>query len=156
VKVLKKSREYYMLQAIEGAKKSPKFPFAAVIVQRETGEIIARGVNRFSENPIFHGEIDAINQCAKLHPEIDWSKLDLYTTAEPCPMCQGAIEWAGIAAVYYGTSVPFLQSLGWWQIDIRAEEIIQRTSFRETQIIAGVLEADCNALFEKAGVALHD
>jgi tRNA(adenine34) deaminase len=54
--------------------------------------------------------------------------LDLYTTAEPCAMCQSAVEWAGIPIVYYGTSIPYLRKLGWHQIDIRAEEVVRRTS----------------------------
>jgi len=147
----KQADEYYMQQAIEMARKAPGFPFGAVIVRRTTGEIIAKGVNRSSENPIFHGEIDAINSCAAVNPSIDWSEFDLYTTAEPCPMCQSAIEWAGISTIYYGTSIPYLQSLGWWQIGIRAEEVSRRTPFRQSTVIAGILELECNALFEAAG-----
>jgi tRNA(Arg) A34 adenosine deaminase TadA len=65
-------------------------------------------------------------------------------------MCQSAIEWAGIPLVVYGSSVPFLQNLGWWQIDIRAEEVVRRTPFRRTTVLGGILEAECNALFEAA------
>lgn len=148
----KQSDAYYMWQAIEVAGKSPDFPFGAVIVRRTTGDIIAKGVNRSSENPIFHGEIDAINSCAAVNSPNDWSELDLYTTAEPCPMCQSAIEWAGISTIYYGTSIPYLKNLGWWQIDIRAEEVARCTPFRQTKIIGGILELECNALFEAAGI----
>ena len=102
------SHDDYMRQAIAMAQKVPKFPFGAVIIRRTTGAIIAKGFNRSSENPTFHGEIDAINRCAAAHSQIDWTELDLYTTAEPCPMCQSAIEWAGISTVYYGTSIPYL------------------------------------------------
>lgn len=140
----------YMRQAIAIAKKVPKFPFGTVIVRRTTGEIIAKGINRSFDNPTFHGEIDAINCCAAAHSQIDWAVLDLYTTAEPCPMCQSAIEWAGIASVYYGTSIPYLQRHGWRQINIRAEEVAQRTPFRHTKVIGGILELECNALFEAA------
>ena len=94
-------------------------PFGAVLVDRRSGEIVARGHNRSNENPTFHGEIDVINRLAsQANGEIDWASLVLYTTAEPCPMCQGAIEWAGIGHVVYGTSIETLERLGW-----RAESI---------------------------------
>jgi tRNA(Arg) A34 adenosine deaminase TadA len=135
-----------MRRAIALAKQVPRLPFGAVIVRRATGEIVAEGFNRSSESPTFHGEIDAINRCAAAHHSIDWTELDLYTTAEPCPMCQSAIEWAGIPLVVYGSSIPFLQSLGWWQIDIRAEGYARRTLFRQTTIVGGILESECNPL----------
>ena len=144
------SHEDYMRRAIAMAKQVPELPFGAVIVVRATGEIVAEGFNRSSESPTLHAEIDAVNRCAAAHHMIDWTELDLYTTAEPCPMCQGAIEWAGIPTVYYGTSIPYLKASGWWQIDIRAEEVARRTPFRHTRIVGGILERECNALFDAA------
>ena len=142
--------ERFMRAAIEEARQVPELPFGAVLVDSRSGEIVARGHNRSNENPTFHGEIDCINNLMSqpLGGEIDWSALVLYTTAEPCPMCQGAIEWAGIGHVVYGTSIATLKRLGWWQIDISAEEVIRRTPFRNTKITGGVLEAECDALFE--------
>lgn len=144
------THEDYMGRAIELALQVPEFPFGAVIVRRATGEIVAEGYNRSALNPTWHGEIDAINRCAEDHRSADWSEFDLYTTAEPCPMCQGAIEWAGIGTVYYGTSIPYLQSRNWWQIEIRAEEVAAKTAFRKCRIVGGILEAECNALFDNA------
>jgi tRNA(adenine34) deaminase len=144
------SRETFMKRAIELAANVPQFPFGAVLVDERDGRIVAEGWNQSRLNPAFHGEIDVINNCARLHAGIDWSQLTLYTTAEPCPMCQSAVSWAGIPRAVYGTSIPFLQSLGWWQIDIRAAEIIRRTPFRQCELIGGVLEAECNALFTAA------
>jgi len=146
----KPSHEDFMRRAIALATQVPELPFGAVIARRATGEIVAEGWNRSSESPTLHGEIDGINRCAAAHRSIDWTGLDLYTTAEPCPMCQGAIEWAGIGTVYYGTSIPYLKERGWWQIDIRAEEVARRTPFRQTRIVGGILEAECNALFDAA------
>jgi tRNA(adenine34) deaminase len=145
----------YMRRAIEQARQVPDLPFGAVIVEGRTGEVLAEGHNRSQENPTFHGEMDVINRLAAEHRVRDWSELVLYTTAEPCPMCQAAIEWAGISQVVYGTSIPFLQQLGWWQIDIRAEEVIRRTSFRTTAILGGVLEEECNQLFRAVPKGLY-
>jgi tRNA(Arg) A34 adenosine deaminase TadA len=140
--------ESFMRRAIELGRQVPRVPFGAVIVRQDSGEIVAEGWNRSSESPIRHGEIDALDRCALARPGIDWTQLTLYTTAEPCPMCQAAILWAGIPRVVYGTSIRYLQSRGWNQIDILAEEVVRRTPFRSCVVIGGVLEAECNALFE--------
>ena len=114
------SHATFMRRAIAQAKEVPLLPFGAVLVQGATGDVLAEGHNRSALSPTFHGEIDVINRLAADRPKVDWTSLVLYTTAEPCPMCQSAIEWAGIPLVVYGSSIPFLQSLGWWQIDIRS------------------------------------
>lgn len=139
-----------MRRAIGLAKHNPEFPFGAVIVHRITDTIIAEGYNQSYISPTYHGEIVAINRCAAAHPQINWHELALYTTAEPCAMCQSAIEWAGIDTVYFGTSIPYLQQHGWPQIDIRAIQIAGLTPFGNCTVLGGILENDCNALFDSA------
>lgn len=141
--------ESFMRLAIEVAGANPAQPFGAVLVHRQTGRVVARGVNRTAQNPTWHGEIDAINQYA-VHAGPPWRELDLYTTAEPCPMCQAAILWAGIARVVYGTSIAELKALGWNQIDIDCREVTRRTPFIDCEIVGGVLEAECDRLFRDA------
>jgi tRNA(Arg) A34 adenosine deaminase TadA len=65
-------------------------------------------------------------------------------------MCQGAILWAGIQEVVFGTSISTLKRLGWKQIDITAVEVSRRTPFARCKLIGGVLERDCDALFQEA------
>ena len=142
--------ERYMRRAIELARNVPDLPFGALIVDGQSGEIVAEGWNRTALNPLWHGEVDAINQLVQVRQDADWTQLVLYTTAESCPMCQSAILWSGIGSVVYGTSIRFLQSRGWWQIDVLAEEIVRRTPFRKCVLIGGILEQECNALFESA------
>ena len=142
--------EEYMREAIAMAERVPDAPFGAVIVRRDSGDILARGFNRAGVNPLLHGEIDAINRCHDEWPDVDWRTLDLYSTAEPCPMCQGAIEWAGLGAVYFGSSIPFLALLGWPQIKVRAEEISRKNTRGGSMIVGGILERECDDLFRKA------
>jgi tRNA(Arg) A34 adenosine deaminase TadA len=142
--------ERYMRSAIRLAGNVPKHPFGAVLVDEKKGVVIAEGWNRSVHNPTWHGELDAINKCAASQPKIDWTTLTLFTTAEPCAMCQGAVAWAGIRRVVFGSSIPFLKSLNWWAIDIRAEEISRLSRFRECTVVGGVLEDECNQLFRRA------
>jgi tRNA(Arg) A34 adenosine deaminase TadA len=142
--------ERFMRRAIALAGANASAPFAAVVVDMKTNQILVEGINRHRENPTWHGEIDAINRCVALGRAVDWRGLRLYTTAEPCCMCQGAIVWAGISEVVFGTSIRKLRQLGWKQIDITAEEVVRRTPFAKCRLIGGVLEAECDKLFERA------
>ena len=139
-----------MQRAIELAANVPDFPFGALIVDGDSGKILAEGWNKSAINPTFHGEIDAINQFVHTNPGIDGSKLVIYTTAEPCPMCQGAILWTGIEMVVFGTSNGSLQRMGWRQNDILAEEVIRRSPAWRCTILGGVLEQGCDELFAMA------
>jgi tRNA(adenine34) deaminase len=147
--------ERFMREAIARAKKVPRRPFGAVIVLAEKAEVVADGINRSEKNPTFHGELDAINSYAELHSRADWSGLVLYTTAEPCPMCQTAVIWAGIGMVVFCSTSTFFKILGWGQVDIRAEEVVRRTAFRRCVLLGGVLEEECNALFRGATSGPH-
>ena len=142
------SHEDLMRRAIEIAKGNPRAPFGTVIVDRADGRIVAEGLNRAEENPIWHGEMDALRA---LDASADRSRLVLYTTAEPCPMCQAAILWSEIGEVVYGTSITTLIALGWPQIVLRAEEVATRANFAACTLTAGVLEAECDELFRAAG-----
>ena len=142
--------EMFMRRAIELARGNPGAPFAAILVERDSGAIVAEGINRHTENPTWHGEIDVINRCAARDHAVDWARLRLYTTAEPCCMCQGAILWAGIPEVVFGTSIRTLQRLGWRQIELTAEDVTRRTAFAQCRLIGGVLEAECDELFRRA------
>ena len=141
----------FMRLAIEQAQRIPRYPFGAVLIDSTTQRVVAEGINRVTESPIFHGEMDAINNCARNNHQLDWNKLIvLYATAEPCPMCQSAILFARIRLTVFGTSIPYLMKAGWRQIEIRAEEVIRRSPFSQSVLLGGVLEAECNALFDAA------
>jgi tRNA(Arg) A34 adenosine deaminase TadA len=143
-------RERHMRRAIALAANAPDLPFGALIVDGDRGMILSEGWNRTSLNPMWHGEIDAINGLVSSGLGIEGKNLVLYTTAEPCPMCQGAVLWSGIETVVFGTSIRSLQRLGWRQIDILAEEVIRRSPAWNCKLIGGVLERECDTLFERA------
>jgi tRNA(adenine34) deaminase len=139
--------EHFMSRAISLTANCPRLPFGALIVSADTGEVLAEGWNRSAINPTWHGEIDAINRLAESGRNDDGSRLVLYTTAEPCPMCLAAILWSGIGSVVFGSSIRFLQLHGWRQIDILADEVVRRSPGWSCTLIGGVLEQECNALF---------
>lgn len=141
------SHESWMALALAEACRNPAAPFGAIIIDRETGNIACKGVNRDRDSPSFHGEIATINACAKAHPGLNWKRMAIYTTAEPCPMCAGAIAWAGIGEVVFGTSVKKLISLGVPQIDIGCLQVFRQARFFHCRIISGVLVEQSDEMY---------
>lgn len=140
--------ELHMRRAIALTANAPTRPFAAVIVHGGSGETLAEGWNRSDISPTRHAEVEALNALFRGGNEGDGRELMLYSTAEPCPMCMAALYWGRIGAVVFGSSIRFLQERGWRQIDICAEEIIRRSPGWNCTLVGGVLEEECNALFE--------
>ena len=99
-------------EAYEGINKGHGGPFGCVIVR--DGKIVGRGHNRvlLKHDPTCHGEMEAIRDACEKEGSHDLSGCELYTTAEPCPMCLGAILWSNIAKVYYGCNVNDTDKIG--------------------------------------------
>ncbi len=140
----------FMAKTIEIAASNPMAPFGAMIVYDDR-EILLKSVNSAHNNPLMHGELSVIHTLFSNGFTGDCSKLSLYTTAEPCPMCSAAIYWAMIPKVVYGTSIPFLHDLFGRQIQVRAADIFSKTpDFYTCELIGGVMEDECNQLFIEA------
>ena len=87
-------------------------PFGSVIVK--DGKVISKGHNQvlLNNDPTCHGEIQAIRKASKKLKKFDLSGCEIYTTAEPCPMCLGAIMWSNISKVYYGCNILDTEKIG--------------------------------------------
>jgi NCS2 family nucleobase:cation symporter-2 len=88
------------------ARDAGQHPFAATIVD-ENGEVLveAQNLSRPPDgDPTQHAELVAASKAAKIFPPERLAKATLYTSAEPCCMCAGAIYWANIGRVVYALS----------------------------------------------------
>ncbi len=109
---LKEFMSLAVAEARAGIRSKHGGPFGAVVVKE--GEVIASNHNCVLKNndSTCHGEIAAIREAERKLETFDLSGCELYTTAEPCPMCLAAILWANIQKVYYGCSVEDTASIG--------------------------------------------
>lgn len=81
-------------------------PFAALVADRE-GNIIAIAENNSlppAGDPTQHAELAAAAAAARKLPPEALLDCTLYTSAEPCCMCAGAIYWCNIGRVVYALS----------------------------------------------------
>lgn len=106
-----KSSESYMEMALleaERASQRGEVPVGCVVVEAETGTVLARAGNRTEElnDPTAHAELLAIRDAAKRRGSARLTGCDLYVTLEPCAMCATAISFARIRRVYFGAYDP--------------------------------------------------
>lgn len=141
----------YMRRAVEIALDNvPEHPFAALLIDRQTGEILAEGYHQPDVSPVLHGEMDLLNRYFASDRSIPVERLQMYTTAEPCPMCASALYWARVPKVVFGTKVGTLKRLDWDQIDISALDLSRKAVYSRLDVIGPVLEGECNRLFTDA------
>jgi tRNA(Arg) A34 adenosine deaminase TadA len=75
--------------------------FGAAIGQMSDLGTLAIGANNEILNPLFHGEISALNNFFKEKNNILTSDCVFLSTHEPCSLCLSAITWAGFNNFYY-------------------------------------------------------
>ena len=87
----------------------------------------------------------AIHKACKKLGTFDLSGCELYTTAEPCPMCLGAILWANISKVYFGCNIVDTEEIGFR--DKVFYEINE--SGKKDEIVIELDRKQCLKLFEE-------
>jgi tRNA(adenine34) deaminase len=132
------NHEYFMQQALKEAQlafDADEVPVGAVVVMNN--QIITRAHNQVEllNDSTAHAEILALTSAysslgAKYLPEAT-----LYVTVEPCLMCCGAIYWGKIGRIVYGASD---EKNGYKHLTKE-----QWPFHPKTELISGVLEADC-------------
>jgi tRNA(Arg) A34 adenosine deaminase TadA len=107
------SDEYFLRRAIAlafQARENTCDPFAAVLVN--DGEIVYEGYDHCVEmsDPTYHAELSVISNYCRSERLFSLHGYTLYCSAEPCPMCIGAIHWSRISRVVFSVSQQMLQA----------------------------------------------
>jgi tRNA(adenine34) deaminase len=139
--------ERCMRLAMVEARRNPAYPFGAVIVRPDTGEVVARGVKNTRANPILHGEIACMNDYVQSHGNQGWAALALYTTGEPCSMCMNALVWAGIGGVVFASSIDGIRRAGIDPIGLTARPVAEAAPFYKGLLVGGILADEADRLF---------
>ena len=130
------SHEHYMKQALYEAEKAlarDEVPIGAVIVCQN--RIIGRGHNLTETltDVTAHAEMQAITAGAQFLGGKYLTDCTLYVTVEPCVMCAGAIAWAQVSKVVFGTPD---EKRGY-------QRFAPNALHPKTEVISGVLADDC-------------
>jgi tRNA(Arg) A34 adenosine deaminase TadA len=128
-------------------------PFGAILVD-EKANLLLEAENGYMPNHdgTAHAErLLATQACTTLGADV-LAKATLYSSAEPCAMCAGAIYWAGIGRVVYGLSEHRLRSVTGNHpenptLDLPCREVFA-SGQRPTDVVGPLLEDEAEALHE--------
>ncbi|MGJ4895555.1 nucleoside deaminase [Bradyrhizobium oligotrophicum] len=130
-------------------------PFGAVLIAAD-GRVLIEAENGYmpAHDATAHAErLVATQACVSIAPEIR-AAATLYSSAEPCAMCAGAIYWAGIGRVVYGLSERRLRDLTGNHPENPTLDLPCRDVFasgqRATEIVGPLLEEEAATLHEGA------
>ena len=133
------SDEKFMRMALNEARLAldkQEVPIGAVVVAG--GRVIGRGHNLVETlmDATAHAEMQAITAAMSTLGGKYLGDCTLYVTVEPCVMCGGALAWSQIGRVVYGAS------------DAKRgySTYSERIMHPRTEVVAGVLRAECEAL----------
>lgn len=90
----------------EESRERGRHPFAALVADAQGRVIASAGNNSMPPegDPTQHAELVAAARAARLLTPEELAGCTLYTSAEPCCMCAGAVYWTGIGRVVYALS----------------------------------------------------
>jgi len=121
-------------------------PFGASIVK--DGRILALARNTvLKHDATCHAEVNAIRLASKKLGVFDLSGCEIYSTTEPCPMCFGAIHWARIGTVYYGTGIRDAARAGFHELRI-SNARLKALGGSRIVLVPGFMRDECRELFE--------
>ncbi len=75
--------------------------FGAAVLDRRSLELVVAATNTETANPLFHGEVSALNAYWELTTRPDPKDCLFLSTHEPCSMCLSAITWSGFDNFFY-------------------------------------------------------
>ncbi|MCP4048033.1 MAG: nucleoside deaminase [Gammaproteobacteria bacterium] len=138
-------------------------PFAAVVVNEETSELVSVGINLVTTTglSIAHAEMVALSLAQSLVGEWNLSHaghLQLVTSCEPCAMCFGAVPWSGVKSLICGAQKRDAEAAGFDEGD-KPDNWVRSLQRRGIVVQCGVLRSEAAAVlahYSEDGGAIYN
>ena len=123
-------------------------PFGAIVIKQ--GKIVGSSGNKVFLNcdPTAHAEVMAIRDACKNLKSTDLSGCEIYSSAEPCPLCTAAIYWCKIEAVYYSNTEEEAMEHGFVDKEILAE--LRKSKEKRSLLFKKIKNSQAIQVFRRA------
>jgi len=146
--------EHFLRRSFDVARRSMgngNHPFGAILVDRDH-KVLIETENGYmpSHDGTAHAERVLASQACRTIEAGVLAEATIYSSAEPCAMCAGAIYWAGIGRLVYGLSEQRLRGITGNHPENPTLDLPCRAVFasgqRSTEVIGPLLEDEAAAL----------
>lgn len=142
----------YAIMIAERARQHGNPPFGAVLVSSR-GWILSEGENTqgATSDCTCHAETNLLHEATRRYSRGLLAHSTIYTSAEPGPMCAGAIFWSGIGRVIFGLSSEHLFALTQNKAEHLFEhcaDVLAKATHR-VEVYGPILEDEAESIFKK-------
>lgn len=136
----------------ERARQGGDHPFGCILVDAQGQVVLEQGNGYTAEggDMTAHAERLLATRASKRFPPAVLASHTMYTSAEPCAMCAGAVYWSGIGRVVFGQSEHSLKEMTGNHPENPTLDLPCRAVFaagqRPVAVIGPLLEAEAAAL----------
>jgi tRNA(Arg) A34 adenosine deaminase TadA len=139
------------------SKESGNHPFGAILVGPD-GSLLMEQENAYMPHRDMTGHAERVlmtRACMEYAPEV-LAACTIYSSAEPCAMCAGAIYWSGVARLVYGMSEHDLKEITGAHPENPTLDLPCRAVFaagqRQVDVVGPLLTDEAKALHSGAWV----
>jgi tRNA(Arg) A34 adenosine deaminase TadA len=132
-------------------------PFAAIVVDDATGELVSAGVNVVLSSGLTaaHAEVTALSLAQTALGRWDLGANDadlaLIVNWRPCVQCYGATMWSGVRSLVVAGEGPLLEELTGFDEGPVVEDWAEQFASRGIRVTVGVSHDDAVAVFRSYG-----
>ncbi|WP_218938229.1 nucleoside deaminase [Parashewanella tropica] len=130
-------------------------PFAAGVFERDTGKLVAMGVNRVvpTQCSSAHAEVMALSMAQQVLSHYDLGRggfpaHQIVINWRPCAMCFGAILWSGVRSVMIAGAGAELEAITGFDEGPMTPNWRQELESRGIELVEGVMNQQAIELFE--------
>ena len=148
--------EHFLRRSFDVARRSMmhgNHPFGAILVDAG-GKVLIECENGYmpAHDGTAHAERLLATEACRTLPADVLAEATMYSSAEPCAMCAGAIYWAGIGRLVYGLSEHRLREYTGNHPENPTLDLPCRAVFasgqRPTEVVGPLLEDEAGAMHE--------
>lgn len=132
-------------------------PYGALLADAD-GRVLLEAVNSqvIDRDCTAHAELNLVRAASRQFEPRALAGCTVYASGEPCPMCAGALYWAGVGRVVFALSIATMTELAGPaadELDMPCADVFA-TGMRRVEVVGPALEAEARRVLSKAATAI--